>query len=95
MKNNEFARNNATSHQLPTETEEWKDPMSGFLRGYPDVLRPEDVQEILQTGRNTTYKLLKSGAIRSILIAGKYRIPKRYLLDFLYANEETYEKEER
>ena len=58
-----------------------------MLSGYPDVLCPADVQKILQTGRNTTYKLLASGALRSLLIGGRYRIPKRYLIDYLYPDQ--------
>lgn len=50
---------------------------------YPDVLKPEDLQKILRIGRNAVYRLLKSGEIKSMMIAGKYRIPKPYLLEYL------------
>ena len=55
-----------------------------FLKNYNDVLLPEEVQEILHIGRNAMYGYLADGTIRSIKIAGKYRIPKLYLLEFLY-----------
>ncbi len=61
---------------------------SQLLRGYNDVLRPEEVQEILQTGRNTVYNYLAEGKIRSIKVGGKYRIPKIYLLEFIYPDME-------
>ncbi|MCR5293789.1 MAG: helix-turn-helix domain-containing protein [Lachnospiraceae bacterium] len=55
-----------------------------ILKDYPDILLPEDIQKILQTGRNTVYKYLADGTIRSLKIGGKYRIPKLYLLEFIY-----------
>lgn len=57
--------------------------MRNYLEDYGDVLSPEDVQHILHVGRNTVYKYLANGEIKSIRIANKYRIPKRYLIDFL------------
>lgn len=55
-----------------------------FLKEYNDVLLPEEVQEILHIGRSTLYSYLADGTIHSIRIGGKYRIPKLYLLEFLY-----------
>lgn len=57
---------------------------TNMLVGYNDILTPTDVKEILKIGRNTVYDYLKDGTIRSIMIAGKYRIPKLYLLEFMY-----------
>lgn len=61
---------------------------TNMLAEYNDILKPEDVKKILQIGRNTVYDYLKSGTIKSIMIAGKYRIPKLYLLEFLYPDME-------
>ena len=55
-----------------------------MLTGYDDVLLPKDVMKILQIGRNTVYKYLAEGKIRSIMVGGKYRIPKIFLLQFIY-----------
>ena len=55
-----------------------------LLKDYPDILLPDDVQKILQTGRNTVYLYLANGTIRSLKIGGKYRIPKLYLMEFIY-----------
>lgn len=55
-----------------------------MLVGYNDILTPTDVKEILQIGKNKVYDYLKDGTIRSMMIAGKYRIPKLYLLEFMY-----------
>lgn len=59
---------------------------NNLLMDYNDVLRPEEVQEILRTGRNSVYALLKNGEIKSLMIGGKYRIPKLYLLEYIYPN---------
>lgn len=55
-----------------------------ILNEYNDILLPKDVQQILHTGRNTVYNYLADGTIRSIKVGGKYRIPKLYLLEFIY-----------
>lgn len=57
---------------------------SALLSEYNDILLPEDVQKILKTGRNTVYTYLAEGKIKSLRIGGKYRIPKLYLLEFIY-----------
>lgn len=59
-----------------------------MLAEYNDILKPEDVKKILQIGRNTVYDYLKNGTIKSIMVAGKYRIPKLYLLEFMYPDME-------
>lgn len=58
--------------------------MNRKLESYPDVLSPTDIMEILNIGRSNTYKLLRSGELRSIKIGKQYRIPKKYLLQFLH-----------
>lgn len=55
----------------------------------PDVLRPEDIQKFLIIGRNAVYEYLKSGKLKSIWIAGKYRVPKPYLKEFIYSEFTT------
>lgn len=66
---------------------------SQMLTEYSEVLLPEDVQKILHTGRNTVYNYLVSGKIRSHKIGGKYKIPKRYLLEFIYPDIDFTEEE--
>ena len=62
---------------------------SNYLDDYGDILKPEDIQKILCIGRNTVYKYLAEGEIKSIRIANKYRIPKKYLIDFIYSNSNS------
>lgn len=61
---------------------------SNLLAEYNDILLPSDVQKILHIGRNTVYKYLAEGTIRSKMIGGKYRIPKLYLLEYIYTDSD-------
>lgn len=54
-----------------------------MLEKYNDVLTINDVMEILKIGRNSAYKLINSGEIKSLRIGRKIRIPKVFLLDYL------------
>ena len=47
------------------------------------TLRVEDLMPILNVGRNTAYRLVRSGEIRSIKIGRQIRIPRQALLDYL------------
>lgn len=49
----------------------------------PAILRVEDLMSFLSIGRNTAYKLVKSGEIRSIKIGHQIRIPRQYFMEFL------------
>ena len=49
----------------------------------PLVLRVEDLSRALGIGRNTAYKLVRSGQIRSIRIGRQLRIPRDELQRFL------------
>lgn len=57
------------------------------LNDYGDILIPRDIQSILRIGRNSVYKLLDNGEIKSIRVGNSYRIPKQYLIDYIYPCE--------
>ena len=59
-----------------------------FLTDYDDVLSIKDIMKILKIGRNKVYEYLQNGTIKSMMIAGKYRVPKLYLLEFMYPDME-------
>ena len=61
---------------------------TNLLAEYDDVLSINDVRKILKIGRNAVYDYLRDGTIKSMMIAGKYRIPKLYLLEFMYPDME-------
>lgn len=50
---------------------------------YPDVVRIEEIQSMLNIGRNSVYELLKQGLIKSIKIGKKYIIPKQSVINFV------------
>ncbi|MGN0561700.1 MAG: helix-turn-helix domain-containing protein [Candidatus Fimenecus sp.] len=47
------------------------------------MLTVQEACDALHIGKNSLYRLLKMGAIRSIKIGKKYIIPKVCLLDFV------------
>lgn len=50
---------------------------------YPDLLTVAELQDILQVGRYTAYRLIKTGAIPSVKIGRKIRVPKRGVVDYI------------
>ena len=51
-------------------------------KNLPMTLRAEDLMPILGIGRNTAYRLARSGEIRSIKIGRQIRIPRQFLPDY-------------
>ena len=56
---------------------------------YGEILLPKDLQLILHVSKNTVYKLLDAGVIKSFKIGNSYRIPKRNLIDYLYPENDS------
>lgn len=54
-----------------------------IFKDYPDVVTPEDIQNMLHIGRNRVYELLKNNTIKSIRVGKKYIIPKKSVINFL------------
>ncbi len=63
---------------------------NNILSDYPDVLLPEDLMDILEIGRNTAYKILKDGTIKSIKVGRNYKIPKLFIIEYLFNNVDIY-----
>lgn len=57
-----------------------------MLKNYPDVMDINHVCEILNISTKTGYRLLRNGELKSIKIGRAYRVPKAYLLSYLYKN---------
>ena len=53
---------------------------------YPDVLDVDDLCKALGIGKNTCYKLLKSGSIKSMRIGNVHKIPKVWLIEYIINN---------
>ena len=57
--------------------------MDNLFANYPDVVTVSQLQEMLQIGRNTAYRLVATGKVKSIQIGNKYKIPKCFVIDYL------------
>ncbi|MFG6350207.1 MAG: helix-turn-helix domain-containing protein [Oscillospiraceae bacterium] len=49
----------------------------------PDVLTLSDLQNVLQIGRSTAYRLVRTREVRSIRIGRCIRIPKQFLAEYV------------
>ena len=49
----------------------------------PAIIRPDELADVLQIGRNSVYELLHSGKIKSFRIGHQIRISKAALLQFV------------
>lgn len=58
-----------------------------MLNTYKDILVVEDVMDILKIGRNSAYKLIKDGKLKSKKVGRKIIIPKIYMIDFLVGTD--------
>lgn len=54
---------------------------------YPNLVTTKQLQEMLQIGRTTALKLLKSKEISSIKIGSIYKIPKINVIEYLNFKE--------
>ena len=53
-----------------------------MFANYPDIMTVYQVQEALGVGKNTVYRLLKDGEIKSLKIGNKYKVPKNCLVAY-------------
>jgi hypothetical protein len=56
-----------------------------ILREYDDVLSVHDLQKILHVGKDCAYALVANGTIKSFRIVTIYKLPKPYLIEYLYS----------
>ena len=57
--------------------------MKRMFTNYPDVVSINELMTMLNIGKKTTYFLLQSGGIKSIKVGRQYRIPKRFIIEYL------------
>lgn len=64
--------------------QEYKDYMYHELfQEYPEILTVEDIQKMLNIGRNAAYMLVKNLHIKSCRVGSKYVIPKCNVVEYL------------
>ena len=54
-----------------------------MLEEYPDVLNIKQLCTALDIGKNTAYKLINSGNIKSLKIGKVHKIPKCYVIEYI------------
>ena len=54
----------------------------------PLVLKVEDLMQVLSIGRNTAYRLVRSGKIYSVRVGRSFRIPRDALEEYLRKTSE-------
>ena len=60
-----------------------------MFRDYPDVLTPQQVQEMLGVWQRMAHQLLREGKIQNVRMGKLYRIPKAAVIDYLYSGKGT------
>lgn len=50
---------------------------------YKDILSVNELCDILGIGKNTAYRLLKNKEIKSVRIGKVYKIPKKYVKEYV------------
>lgn len=58
-----------------------------MFQEYPDVLTPQQVQEMLGVGQRMAYQLLREGKIQNVRMGKLYRVPKAAVIDYLYSGK--------
>ena len=62
------------------------DYRSTIFKEYPDVVKVDDLMDMLHVGRNKAYELLNTNEIQSIRIGSKHIIPKYRVIEFIMNN---------
>ena len=55
-----------------------------MFENYPDIVNVSELSEMLGICEKTAYILLKNNKIKYIRIGRVYKIPKVYVIEFLY-----------
>ena len=56
---------------------------SVMFKDFSDLLTVDDVMILLGIGKNSAYKLFRSGAIHAFRLNGKWKIRKQSVIDFI------------
>ncbi len=55
-----------------------------IFKDYPDVVTIDQLQKMLNIGRNSAYELLRNNIIKSVKVGKRYIIPKVYVIAYLF-----------
>ena len=54
----------------------------------PEILNPKELSKFLKIGITTTYRLLRTGKIKSARVGRQYRIRREAVLEYLLGQEQ-------
>jgi len=54
-----------------------------MFKGYPDVVTVKQLCKMLNIGKNSAYELIHSGKLKCVKIGKVYKIPKKYIIEYL------------
>jgi len=54
-----------------------------MFNDFGDILTIDELMECLQIGRNTAYRLINSGEIKSVRVGRKHRIPREQITEYI------------
>ncbi|MBR0351019.1 MAG: helix-turn-helix domain-containing protein [Clostridia bacterium] len=71
-------------------SENLKEKYSLMFTSYPDIVDIAQMRKMLgNIGVTLAYKLLRQGTIKSIKIGREYKIPKSYIIQYLFETQQT------
>ena len=73
---------------MPNTMEERSNLYKTMFSDYPDVVTVKQMCKMIGgIGEKTAYRLIRSGAVKHIVIGHSIRIPKVFLIDYLMGAE--------
>ncbi|MEK4713567.1 helix-turn-helix domain-containing protein [Sporosarcina sp. FSL K6-5500] len=54
-----------------------------MFHDFDDILTIDELAELLKIGKNTAYRLINTGQIKSIRIGRTHRIPKKSVIEYI------------
>jgi excisionase family DNA binding protein len=58
-----------------------------MFKNYPDVVSVSEMQKMLNIGRNSAYRLLKTGKVKSIRIGRVHKITKSAIVQYIKSTQ--------
>lgn len=63
-----------------------KDGYLNLFKAFDDIVSVEALCKMLNIGKNTAYALLRNGKIKFVRIGKVYKIPKKYVIEYIKNN---------
>lgn len=60
-----------------------------LFAAFNDIVSVDELCKMLHIGKNTAYELLQNSKIKSVRIGKVYKIPKKYIIEYLENQTKT------